>query len=291
MKVILHRLGLVTSTQTVAKQQLQKLPQKVMHVYVADQQTLGRGTRNQPWFSPQGVNIYATFCFSVPDPRIPISNISQVVSLAVAKLLEGENCRPYYKWPNDLLCRDNKKKYAGVLTETSENLAYTGIGLNVNMRAAEIPADLLSTVTSMQIETGKSFDREAILTKLSDQLSELLGIFFTDGFKSISRLINDFISTPKEADELQCFQVIEEEKAPLKTTVDMQPKPAHAHSLFPSTSKLFYGRAVGITPEGYLCFEDQAGKQHVFSSGRLYPKANLKEVEHVQHPLPSPTTP
>jgi BirA family transcriptional regulator, biotin operon repressor / biotin---[acetyl-CoA-carboxylase] ligase len=69
------------------------------------------------------------------------------------------------KPPNDVLI--NGKKICGILTERlASGFVIIGIGLNVNGPAGSFPAEIASTATSLQIETGKSFELDPLLAEL-----------------------------------------------------------------------------------------------------------------------------
>ena len=77
------------------------------------------------------------------------------------------------KWPNDLLF--NGKKAAGILTEMSAELdrvrhVILGIGVDVNLAAAEFPADLRKVATSLKIETGREICRAELAAEAMREL-------------------------------------------------------------------------------------------------------------------------
>ena len=73
------------------------------------------------------------------------------------------------KWPNDILVRG--KKVAGILTEISTEMdvvdfVVVGLGVNVNTRLEEMPAEIEDIATSIHIESGASVSRPALLCSL-----------------------------------------------------------------------------------------------------------------------------
>jgi BirA family biotin operon repressor/biotin-[acetyl-CoA-carboxylase] ligase len=84
---------------------------------------------------------------------------------------------PEIKWPNDILIRG--KKVAGILTEMTAELDHVkemvlGIGVNVNLDAAELPPDLRKTATSLKIESGQAIDRAELAVAILRELDERL---------------------------------------------------------------------------------------------------------------------
>ena len=154
-----------------------------MTLITADQQTTGRGRLNKKWESPEGLNIYATFCFFRDIEQKNIGNIPQVLALSAIKILKKLGFSPTLKWPNDILL--SEKKLGGILTETipelDERLILAGIGLNINMsldalNQIQIPA------TSLFIERGRTFDIETLINLLSRQFSSDIELFWLKGF-------------------------------------------------------------------------------------------------------------
>ena len=83
------------------------------------------------------------------------------------------------KWPNDVVGPDGRKA-GGILVETAaegDRLtdAVIGIGLNVNWAAAEMPAELASTATSLGEVAGRRIDRGALLAVLLEALDREIG--------------------------------------------------------------------------------------------------------------------
>lgn len=181
MKKIYHHLGTIDSTQTYAKLQLPYLDPQALTIFSANNQTKGRGRSERSWYSPPDVNLYVTFCFTLPRGHPPAHNITQIIAIALCKLLKIINVR--IKWPNDLLAQ--KKKIGGILSElvsTEENhWMLCGVGLNVNTTSEELK-NIDQAATSILEQSGQLTDRPILLDQLSDSLIDTLAIFFKEGF-------------------------------------------------------------------------------------------------------------
>ena len=134
---------------------------------VADEQTAGRGRLQRAWSSPKGAGLYFSILLR---PKIATNYwplITMMAAVAVYDTL-GEACRLQadIKWPNDLL--SGERKICGILAEAIETPAgravIVGIGINLTQNA--YPAELADVATSVSEATGRSADREAILTAL-----------------------------------------------------------------------------------------------------------------------------
>ncbi|MEU5668861.1 biotin--[acetyl-CoA-carboxylase] ligase [Micromonospora sp. NPDC047753] len=152
-------------------------------VVVAERQTAGRGRRGRVWQSPARAGIATSVLLrpgeAVPDrgwlPATPtgygwlplLAGVALVE--AVARLAELEAT---LKWPNDLLIDD--AKCAGVLAEAVPGRApdqppaiVLGIGLNVTLRADELPVNPTGLpATSLQLAGAVATDRDPLLRAL-----------------------------------------------------------------------------------------------------------------------------
>jgi BirA family transcriptional regulator, biotin operon repressor / biotin---[acetyl-CoA-carboxylase] ligase len=149
-------------------------------VVVADLQTAGRGRRGRSWHSPPGLNLMLSAGLRVGLPAGAAWQLGASTALAVR-----EASMPYadlqVKWPNDLVTRDGAK-VAGLLLETAmadERVveAIIGVGINVNWRRADMPAEIAARATSLRDLTGAEVDRTALLRRVLESLdAEVLAL-------------------------------------------------------------------------------------------------------------------
>lgn len=142
-------------------------------VFLAEQQTAGRGRGSNEWHSAQSAGIY---CSVILRPALPPSEtlvLSLAVGLAVHAAVREIDSRvmPDLKWPNDLLITD--KKFCGILTEmnaepTRVRHVVVGIGINVNQR--HFPDALAPTATSLHLATGSEWSRVELCAALLKSL-------------------------------------------------------------------------------------------------------------------------
>ncbi|MBV9343305.1 MAG: biotin--[acetyl-CoA-carboxylase] ligase [Acidobacteria bacterium] len=150
-------------------------------VFLAEQQTAGRGRGMKRWYSAQSLGIY---CSVLLRPKLPPSDVL-VLSLAAGLAVESAvrqiepKLVPDLKWPNDVLL--GGKKVAGILTEmsaeaTSVRHIVVGIGINVNQ--THFPGELGHSATSLRMASGKSCSRvelcAALLKSLDREYRSLL---------------------------------------------------------------------------------------------------------------------
>jgi BirA family biotin operon repressor/biotin-[acetyl-CoA-carboxylase] ligase len=140
-------------------------------VFLAEEQTAGRGRGINAWQSPRSTGIY---CSVVLRPALPPSDVlplSLAAGLAVQSAIQQVDSRVSadLKWPNDLLI--DGKKVCGILTEmnaeaTRVRYIVVGIGLNVNQTsfAKELQA------TSLRLVTGSEWSRVELTAALLKSL-------------------------------------------------------------------------------------------------------------------------
>ncbi len=140
----------------------------------AESQTRGRGRLGRKWLSPARRGLWFSILLR-PNLR-PQETTQLTVASAVAlrrAIASETGLNPEIKWPNDVLVAG--KKVAGILTEMSAELdqvryAILGIGIDVNLTAAEFPPELKKLATSLRIETGAPVSRPALATAILREL-------------------------------------------------------------------------------------------------------------------------
>ena len=144
-------------------------------IFLAEQQTAGRGRLGRQWVSPMAANIYLSLRCRFNKGLPALSGLSLVVGVLLAKALRAQGFADVgLKWPNDIYIQGNKK-CGGILIEVSgeanaEISAVIGIGLNVRM-----PAHSASSIdqawTDLQQQTsGKVVSRNQLLGALLNEL-------------------------------------------------------------------------------------------------------------------------
>ena len=149
---------------------------------VTEEQTAGRGRRGRSWLSPPGRNVMLSVAVR---PRMAAADAWQLgLAAALAARRACAAMAPVaLKWPNDIVS-DDGEKVGGLLLETTiggdmVTTAVIGIGLNVNWRRAEMPAEIAARATSLSDLAGVPIDRADLLTSLLDALDdELVAVEF-----------------------------------------------------------------------------------------------------------------
>jgi BirA family transcriptional regulator, biotin operon repressor / biotin---[acetyl-CoA-carboxylase] ligase len=169
----LRSFATIDSTNVLAMQQGDEGAPEGM-VYLAEEQTAGRGRGGHSWHSAPGSGLYVSILLR---PRITPADtlwLSLAAGLAVREAVQRvTSLEADIRWPNDLLF--GKRKFCGILTELNAEVtrvrhAVVGIGINVHQES--FPADLAKTATSLHIETGRSWPRQELLSALLQSLHQ-----------------------------------------------------------------------------------------------------------------------
>lgn len=165
-KEIIH-LAATDSTNNYANGQMKEKEVSEGTVFLAYEQTSGRGQLKNFWESEPGKNL--TFSVVVYPDFLEIRRqfmLSKVVVLGIYKALYKYVDHLKVKWPNDIYAGD--QKLGGILIENSImygllKSSVIGIGLNINQTAFKSNAP---NPVSLQNLTNKHYDCEAILAEV-----------------------------------------------------------------------------------------------------------------------------
>jgi BirA family biotin operon repressor/biotin-[acetyl-CoA-carboxylase] ligase len=156
-------------------------------VVIADEQTAAHGRLDKSWFSPPGVNVYASVLFRPAIPLREVPGFSFISSLALADAIAVEGLRPAIKWPNDVLV--DKRKVAGSLVESASSgkqvdHVILGVGVNVNVKAAALRAalgDAARAAGSLGEAAGREIDRNVFAANFLNLLDKWASVFAAQG--------------------------------------------------------------------------------------------------------------
>jgi BirA family biotin operon repressor/biotin-[acetyl-CoA-carboxylase] ligase len=208
-------------------------------IFLAEEQTAGRGRGANSWQSPRSTGIYCTVVLRPALPPSEVLVLSLAAGLAVHVAIQQVDSRvtPDLKWPNDVLI--DGKKVCGILTEMNAEatrVRYIVVGVGINVNQASFPKDL--PATSLRLATGSEWSRlelaAALLKSLDREYRQLLEA--PDARDSILRRFAEHSSW------VQGRQVrIEEEDS------------------------TFEGTTAGLDPRGFLQVQTASGKRTVLS--------------------------
>ncbi|HKJ37323.1 MAG TPA: biotin--[acetyl-CoA-carboxylase] ligase [Anaerolineales bacterium] len=159
-----------------------------LSLVVADEQTLGRGRLDRPWFTPPKTALaFSLILRPAHDEKPLLSRTVGLAALALADALQMLNLDPQIKWPNDILL--NEQKLAGILVESTwieDEVEHLVIGIGINVAKAAVPAveKLGFPATSLENILGYIPDRKVLLHTILANIIALRPHMGTDSFMS-----------------------------------------------------------------------------------------------------------
>ena len=135
----------------------------------AEEQTAGRGRLGRRWLAPTGTSLLCSLQLRPPVSAERLPELTGVAARACADAIAAlTGLEPELKFPNDVLL--GSRKVAGVLAEAREERVVLGLGINVNVPADALPADVDRPATSLLVETGSELDRAELLAEVLERL-------------------------------------------------------------------------------------------------------------------------
>ncbi len=206
-------------------------------VFVADEQTAGRGRRGHTWHAAPGENLLFSVLLRPELQLAQTSALTLAIGLAlrdaITPLLSSETL---IKWPNDLLV--GGKKLAGVLVESQlqgDRLQAVVVGVGLNVASREFPEEIAARATSLAVLGATRLEREPLLFDVLEAIAKRVQAYQEHGVAGILSELNG-------ADALRGQRV----------RVDAQT-----------------GVGVGLDEQGRLLLQDDRGAVHAILSGTV----------------------
>lgn len=189
-QINLLELETVDSTNLYAKEHFDVLSDGTL--VCAEAQTAGRGRLGRHWFSPPGVNIYASLVMKrITNPFYATA----AASLAALEMLRTELPRGgfFIKWPNDIYA--GWRKISGILCEgVSDGGALrgviAGIGVNINLTEPELDG-AGAPAASLKALSGTDHSVHLLTAHLAERLAE----YYAAYLKSPEKLFAEWKSS------------------------------------------------------------------------------------------------
>jgi len=208
-------------------------------VVVSRRQSAGRGRQGRSWLDCGGLNL------SVVIPEHPAARqkgFSVWLGLMVVLALREEfNLDARLKWPNDIMV--GERKLGGLLLESTGLRGVkliAGLGLNIQAKREEFPAELRAIATSIVLDTGRRHKPGAIAGCIVRRVEDEFDRFAREGW----------LPWQSSLSALDCL---------LGREIRIR-----------SGSTIFEGRSLGIGPEGALLVDDGAGQVSLFYAGDVH---------------------
>ena len=149
-------------------------------IFIAEEQTAGKGRRGRSFASAGGVGIYISF---LTHPTCQACDSVGITAYAAVKLCRAiESIVPAdlrIKWVNDVYL--SGKKLAGILTEGSltpeGGLDYAVTGIGVNVLKHDLGEELRDIAVTLEDATGERADRNLLTARLIAEFLRDFGEF------------------------------------------------------------------------------------------------------------------
>lgn len=206
-------------------------------LFVADEQTAGRGRRGNSWLAPAGENLLFSLLLRPELELAQVSALTLAIGLALRDVVLPLLTRDVQiKWPNDLLVGD--KKLAGVLLESQiqgDRLQAVIVGVGLNVATRQLPDEISARATSLSLLGVSRLQREPLLRDVLDAIAARLDAYCQTGVPGILAELN-------AADALRGKRVRVDEQR---------------------------GVGCGLDEHGHLILANDGGEMHRISSGTV----------------------
>jgi len=206
-------------------------------LFVADEQTAGRGRRGNAWLAAPGESLLFSVLTRPKLELVQTSALTLAIGLAlrdaIAPLLKDA---VQLKWPNDLYV--GGKKLAGILLESQlqgERLRAVVIGVGLNVASRDFPPEIAPRATSLALLGRSDVAREPLLQAVLNAIALRLDAYEGTGVAGI-------------LDELNAADALRGQRV----RVDAQ-----------------VGVGRGVDDQGRLLLEDDAGVVHAIMAGTV----------------------
>lgn len=222
-------------------------------IFVAGQQTAGRGRRGRSWTSQSDRDLMFSILLRPQAEPTALAAVTLLAGLCAAEavnhMIQAAAGLPNaekagIKWPNDLVLAVEGLKIGGILTESlveDNRVQALIIGIGINVNAVDLPDELVSSATSLGKACGRTFHRLDLLRLILQR--------FTDRKASLADLsrLDDWLDDYRR----MCLTLGREIK------------------VFAPDGTWQTGRAIDIDSSGELLIDDAAGCRQVIRSGEV----------------------
>jgi BirA family biotin operon repressor/biotin-[acetyl-CoA-carboxylase] ligase len=163
-----------------------------------------------------------------------------VLGMAIVRALDRvSGVRAGLKWPNDVLI--DGAKCAGILGEVADDAVVIGSGINVSLRADELPRADATSLLLAGCTTSGGLDRNALLAAILDEFDDLLARWAAAG--------GDITGSGLRADYLASCATVG----------------SRVRLYLPGGQELL-ALAVDVAPDGALVVQDDTGRRRAYTA-------------------------
>ena len=161
--VTLHAYRSIGSTNSEAKRYAAEKIDRAPALFIAGEQTAGRGRVGRSFISRRGRGIYMTLLYFTESELYSATSVTGAAAVATALAIEqvtGKEMK--IKWVNDIY--NGQGKVCGILTEAvrCEDCYAIAVGIGINIGEGEMPEELRGIASSIGAIEGR--ETELILS-------------------------------------------------------------------------------------------------------------------------------
>ena len=171
---------------------------------VAEFQSAGRGRLDRTFEARKSTALLFSFYVEPSRNKDDWGFIPLLAGAAAATTLNNLTQSGIYKckWPNDILVE--KKKIAGILSETFSKGVIIGIGINVTMSEADLPTP---SASSIYLQSQVILDRNYLLAEFCNEFKKVFenwdrGEDLTNYYSSLSATIKKKVKVIQSSSEI-----------------------------------------------------------------------------------------
>ena len=180
-------------------------------VFLASEQTAGRGRLGRSFVSNSGKGLYLTILLGEEMPADFATSLTTYMATVAARAIEAlADVRVDIKWVNDLYV--GGKKLSGILTEGKASgkgsyLSYAAVGIGINLLEQKFPDDVKEIATTLERECGTKIDVNELAALIIKQFFDNLSLVGTkqiaEEYKNRSFLIGKCVTVVKPTVEYE----------------------------------------------------------------------------------------
>ena len=143
-------------------------------VFLADEQTAGRGRGDHRWHSAAGEGLYVSVLLrpTISVEHLPLIPLAAGLGAAQA-IRSAADLDLELRWPNDLLI--GNRKAGGILVESKTEtgkVTFVVIGIGINVHQRDFDSELATPATSLDIASGGVISRQTLIIALLESLQQ-----------------------------------------------------------------------------------------------------------------------
>ena len=199
-------------------------------VFIASEQTAGRGRLVRSFISEGGKGLYLSILLGGPlEPDLAVSLTTYMAVIASRCIEHLTATEPKIKWVNDIYL--GGKKVAGILTEgkadeSAEALEFAVVGIGINLLKQEFDPEVKCIATTLEDECGKKVDINTLAAMIVKEFFENLPLLLASSkeiaaeYKSRSFLIGERVTVIKPTESYTALVTDITDKCELALTLD-----------------------------------------------------------------------